>query len=531
MKTKIIAVLMLFAFTVLGAQTVHNPNDELYKDIDRWFVQGYITDFIPMVRPYPAQLINKLLDQVINNGDASARETAAAYKAKIAPGTRFITPGILGHIQGNDEDYELIGAPFAEGLFQVNSVFNVSYNLTFFGLTDHEGGERFNVPGTYNIYPDLIDDTADIGPFRILQNWTSIATLGTSDMYFQAGLSRSSFGPFYDNGVVVGPQAPRAGHFSFVYSRPLWSMEMLFQTLSATDDWGNGRFSQKYNIIHALNFRPWNNLELGIVQSLVYGKRIDPLYFVPFTFMFGLQTVNGFEDNALIGLYFRGRLFNSLLVKGQIYIDDFSFNGLKDGNPFFKTAGIAGVSWAPRNSVLSKLDFDYTAVMPYMYTHWIEREYNVQPGEPNYLNYTHMGRNIGPELEPNSDRISLRTRWGIIRNLDINVSAYMIRHGNASADHSPNNHLDQDGSIFDHGTNYYGSGYNTNPHRTFNFLTQSVIETRLGGTLGIAYTLPSPLGTFRFISEYGIQQTRNRGFVRGENYIDHFWSVGGVWSW
>ena len=562
MKLKLFLALFLAVTVFLGAQTIHDPNNELYKDIDIWLVQGYVTEFLPMIRPYPAPLIIKILDQVIENGDTAAQERAERYKTFLEPKSRFIHPGVKILGEGNDEEKSVNASAFLEGVFIINPALSLSYNLSFFALTDGKDGEVFNVPGTYSPYPDLEDDQADIGPFRILQNWTNIIAVGTSNVYFQAGLSRSSFGPFYDNGIVIGPQAPRAGHFSFVFWDPVWSYEMLFQTLVATDDYGKGQFTSKYNIIHMLNLRLLDNFEFGFTQTLVYGERIDLLYFVPFSYLFGAQSINGFLDNAFMGLNFRWKIINSLQLKGQVYIDDFSFNGLLDGNPYFKAAGQLGASWAPRSSALFKLDFDYTAVMPYMYTHWTEPWYNryngiSSPSDPqkrpgnfddknrprvgNYLNYTHMGRNLGPDLEPNSDRFSVRSTWRILKNIELNVSAYLTRHGNASKDKEYLEEELHDGSIFDAGTTdpWLTDGQdgreNIDEDRQYykevKFLTQSYLETLLGGTFGVTWTIPTSFGTFKLLGDYGIQYGWNRGLINDNNGFDHFWSIGGMWSW
>ena len=555
MKTKLIILLLLFTVTItLGAQTVHDPNNEIYKDIDRWFVQGYITEFLPMVRPYPVKLIDKILEQVILNGDEQAQEKAANYREVLSPGSRSFHVGGHGFIQGNEDEKNIIAAPLFEGLVHINEQFNASYNLTFFSFTNSRG-EQFVVPGNYTQFPDLVDDLADVGKFRILQNWTSLVSYGSSEVYLQAGLSRSSYGPFYDNGIVVGPQAPRAGHFSFVYWEDLYSFEILFQTLIATDDYGMGNFPTKYNIIHNFNFRPIKNLEFGLVQTLVYGQRLDLLYLVPFSYLFGSQTINGFDDNAFIGLNLRWRPKNGLLFNGQVYIDDFHFNGFLSGDIYFKAAGEIGFSWAPANSILSKLDFDYTLVTPYTYSHWHETKgarYNglSEPTNPlskpngplgsrdprsrtgNFLNYTHMGRNIGPDLEPNSDRISLRTRWNVINNLDFYFTGYMIRHGNASEGKEFLDPEFHNGSIFDMGTTdpwLTGIENDQNYYKEMYILNQSVLETRLGGTFGAAWTLPTNFGIFKFMADYGIQHTWNKYLIKDNNGLDHFWSVGGMW--
>jgi len=529
MKRKLFFLLFFMIFTAgLGAHTVHEPNSEIYKDIDIWFVRGYITEFLPLVRPYPVKLIDKILLQVIENGDASAQEKASEYRDALAPGSRFLHPGVMGYFQGNDNDNSFIIAPFAEGLFYARNLFSVSYNTTFYVVSDADG-ERFNVPGTYSPYPDLVHSGADAGNLQILQNWTNLTAIGNSDIYLQAGLSRSSFGPFYDNGIIIGSQAPRAGHFSFVFWDPLWSYEVLFQTLVATDDFGADRFTSKYSVIHALNYRPVKKIELGFVQSIVYGQRIDPLYFVPFTFLFIAQANHGFQDNVLLGLNFRWRPFNTFLVNTQIYIDDMHFTNLFSGSFQAKAAGEIGVSWAPEKSFLAKLDFDYTAVLPYMYTHWNEPMDNrYVNNKPNYLNYTHKGRNLGPDLQPNSDRFSLRTVWQFLPNLDINASAYFMRHGNASADKDGMENGLHDGSIFD-------DGFNDNNEVTFwetpPFLTQSVIDMRLGGTICVTWKIPSPFGVFKLMADYGAQYGWNRNLDKGNNGLDHFWSFGGMWSW
>ncbi|WP_461255422.1 hypothetical protein [Treponema sp. R80B11-R83G3] len=574
MKVKFFIILFLLFSIILGAQTVHDPNGEIYKDIDIWIVRGYVKEFPPTIRPYPVKLINKILEQVIENGDEKAVGLAQKYIDALAPGSRFLHPGLKTYVHGNDEDYGIVVSPFVEGLFRIRDLFSVSYNFAFHGDTDKYdgkinrfGGEQFDVPGTYSPYPDLQNDKADVGPFRFLQNWTSLIALGNDDIYFQGGLSRASYGPFYDNGVVVGPQAPRAGHFSFVYWDPKFSFEMLFQTITATDYYYEEWYPSKYNIIHTINFRPIQNIEFGFIQSLTFGERIELLYLIPFSYLFGAQSITGFNDNAFMGLNFRWRPFNTFLVNTQVYIDDFSVNGILEGTPNFKLAAEIGVSWAPIKSILSKLDLDYTAVMPYTYTHWVipsNMRYNggydhdTRPDGitgtpvPNFYDYTHRGRNIGPDLEPNSDRISLRSNWKVIRNLDINLSAYLIRHANASADKPVFDPEYHDGSIFDSdGTDPWYNEIEEQPSKKSiqnyydketNFLTQSLIETKLGGTIGVTWSIPTSFGIFKLMGGYGIQYGWNRSIystqvnikteiIEGNNGFDHFWNIGVMWSW
>ena len=66
---------------------------------------------------------------------------------------------------------------------------------------------------------------------------------------------------------------------------------------------------------------------------------------------------------------------------------------------------------------------------------------------------------------------------------------------------------------------------------------------RLGGTMGLTWTVPTSFGDFKLSGGYGIQYNQNRwdyssrnykdrqGPEKGNNGLDHFWSLGAMWSW
>jgi len=254
LKNNILLPLLLILFLptmVLNAQiapqVIHEPNSEIYKDIDRWHVQGYIREFLPLIRPYPFALIEKILDEVIANGNEDAQQKAAYYQEYFSPPSRFLHFGAMAYMQGKNSETGFLGGPFTEGIVKFTGILNASFHLAGYGMTDTDG-EHFNVPGTYTPYSDFVDDTSSLGKLELRPQWTSLLSVGKEDLYFQAGLARTSVGPFYDNGIIVGPQAPRAGHFSFVYYRPKWSYEVLFQGITATDDFGGGKYANKFNI-------------------------------------------------------------------------------------------------------------------------------------------------------------------------------------------------------------------------------------------------------------------------------------------
>jgi hypothetical protein len=138
-----------------------------------------------------------------------------------------------------------------------------------------------------------------------------------------------------------------------------------------------------------------------------------------------------------------------------------------------------------------------------------------------------MGRNLGTDLEPNSDRISVRSNWRTLPNIDLSASAYFTRHANASegADYGsyPSNPV---GTIFDDGDMEEGNNY-----EHLHFLTQDTIDTRIAGGLGIKWSLPVSFGTFSINADYVLEYGWNRDCIKDNDGVTNYWSLGGSWRW
>lgn len=514
----------------LQAQVINNPNDTLYKDIDRWAVQGYISTALPQIRPYPAQLLDLILKEVADRGDPVAQKKAVSYIASIAPGSRPLHIGGHGTITGIDKDFTLFGAPTIDGVLRIEPWITGSYELQVYGSL-RKPGEEIIVPGTYSPYPDFVLDWANVGPFYILQDWNSTLALGNDKLYFQSGLNRTSFGPFYNSSIVVGSQAGRAGHFSLEYRRDWWNYGILFMAITATDDFGKGQFLDKYLILHTYDFKVLSNFEFGFFETVVWGGRFEPLYCIPFNQLFAAQSMGGFSDNSLFGIHFRWLPKAGLQMLGQLYVDDLNFNDLVKFhfNTKYKLAGQVGFNYLPIQTWLPDMRFEYTAVMPYMYTHETGEDMDrYRDGDPNYFNYTHRGKNLGTDLEPNSDRIKLSFSRSLFTELNISFSGYFTRHGNASEGILNMNPLYHDGSIFDDGRN---DNNEATYHYETRFLTQSVIDYRLAGGLSLAWSLPTNFGSFGLQADYVLEYGWNRNLEKDDNGLTNFWGISASWRW
>src|SRR5271169_1757683 len=103
MKMKTLSFLLL-AFLLAGsiplfAQLAADPNDRLYTDLEIWMDRG-LTGILPPIRPYPVQLLKKVLADVAARGTEADRALAGWYLSKIDGGSNL--HGIASSLASTD---------------------------------------------------------------------------------------------------------------------------------------------------------------------------------------------------------------------------------------------------------------------------------------------------------------------------------------------------------------------------------------------------------------------------------------------
>ncbi len=506
-RTISIVALLLFVSSLSFAQMAHHPDDPVYRDIDRWLRLGLIDELLPGVRPYPLQTIRALLEGVVTRakGDAAlaeeGRRAGLWLDAFVEPGEYRLRASLAG--QGALENEENMVEIVPTGMldFFIGDTITASADFTPI-MSTATTSTALSLPFTYTRYTGVVGDTANVGPFNIIQDWDSMAAFGTPEFSFQAGFNRTAAGPFYDDGVVLSPLAPNAGHFSLSLRRGSFSFTALHLALIGRNIKNNGAYLDKHLDYRSYDIALGSRLSVGIFESIVYGERLELMYLVPFSFLFNMQGMTGWSsstDNSFLGVHGTWRPVDGLAIMGEVYVDDFPFNSFIrfDFNARYKLAGELGLAWSPKTGPLDVFKADYTAVLPYMYTHnedyvteqAIESTPNFDVGV--YSNYTHLGQGLGAQLLPNSDRFSLRARLCLPFNIVLRPSVTLTRHGNASEGYEGT-----DGRNIEHTGDYNDTGYvyldENNYVRlgdTWRFLIQDVIDTRLMAGLGVDWDM------------------------------------------
>lgn len=180
-------------------------------------------------------------------------------------------------------------------------------------------------------------------------------------------------------------------------------------------------FSSKYLASHRLGVSLFNNdLELGFSEMIVYSNRAPEIaYLTPLIFYKSVEHSLQDRDNSLISFDAAARVIPKIKLYGTFIIDDIDFSKIGTkwwGNLFSYQIGTF-IS-EPLNFENFDLDVEYLKILPYTFSHrFIEN---------NYTNYNSF---IGPNIEPNSDKLSVLIKYYLNYRANIQLGFNYLRHG------------------------------------------------------------------------------------------------------
>ncbi|HNY22949.1 MAG TPA: hypothetical protein PKO22_12455, partial [Treponemataceae bacterium] len=549
------------------AQSVMNPSDSVYEDIRDWQTKGLV-GLLPQLRPYPAQLVKDVLAKVSESGSA-----VDANRARYQSERLFGKPIVIGvkaegtMLAGTGESAkQLVGGIFAAGHIEPIDLTSIEFDFNI--LASNKSFSTLIAPAHEKTSYDLVDDPMTISSSIPIFGYflgNASAAFGTSEAYIQAGLNRSSWGDFIDDGIVVSPDAFHMGNFTAALNRDTWNYGLSMFCLSATTNGNGGFYPEKFLVLHSITAAPAPILEITFFENIVYGKRIEPLYLVPVVPMMISQGMAGFnEDNLMMGLSLKVKPIKGLAWSTAVMMDDMNLNEFikLDFNTQIKLAGQTGIVWTPESALVSSVSLDYTLVMPYMYTHSSNDTDNTinHLTVVNYQNYTNRGYGIGSQLNPNSDSIALKTTVRPFDSLQLKLAASFIRHANVNEslpDDVAQRYLDAANGDYhsDGGINNYpelDEQYIKFARENLLFLSQETMEYTIRGSIDASWELPREVWgqisltaawTCEYIINYGVDRDMYPSSVTTpaaakqawkdnlKNVMNNYVSLGLKYSW
>ena len=533
------AFLLILCFALpLFSQAGSNPNDRFYDAASRWESLGLI-DKLPQFKPYPIELIDSILKQVIRSYQISESELALEFYEEIfgkkinifAEGKGY---GSVSTVE--DAEKQIIGSAGVEGNLKFGEWLGFSYNLNFVGLTDYD---KHVLPMYKSTDVDIAADPMSVKNIKLYANMNSVFSANVDDLYVSGGISRVGFGPLYNTSIVYSPDTMHTSYFSLMLKKKFWNYTQAIFTLGATNNLGQTNsatyiYPEKYMALHSLDFYITPFLTFTYYENIIFGERLELSYLFPVPYMIA-QGIDGFRDNLQMGTGLRYYPAKGLKLTGDVFIDDISMNDLVKLHldTKIKAAGQLGVEYVPQNSIFTAIRADVTAVTPWMYTH--SQYYTDNNGKEvfasgkgvNYQNYSHFGQCLATTLWPNSDRFHYEITINPIKRLRIDFFSDFIRHANINESlpvdeailylNAKSGEFRTDGSIFNYPD--AGKGHLASALNNFEHMEQATKMYICQTGVGFSMSIPvNKYGILSFSVKDTLEYIKNWG-VQNEIYI------------
>ncbi len=176
---------------------------------------------------------------------------------------------------------------------------------------------------------------------------------------------------------------------------------------------------KKWVAAHRLEYCPWQWLVVAINEAVVWGERgLDLAYINPLAFFYSAQHSGGDCDNVLMCGDFKIIYPTKGTLYGALLIDDMKTSAIGTSDIANKIGYLCGISTSSLGISGCEIGLEYLRLDPFVYTH-------IYP----INRYTHWRANLGSDLKPNSDRLTLWGQYRLIRQLVLDCNISRNRHG------------------------------------------------------------------------------------------------------
>ena len=540
-------------------------NDSFYKQAQIWELRG-LTDTLPQLRPYPVNVIKRILGQVIERGSEKDSELAKSEYERIfekqwSPYYKATGGAKFCGDKYDSESENSIHKDFHTeigigGDVVLHDMVSVGYK---FGIYAQKNDFSQHSPLYTIMEEDSIFDPVDAGPLTAYLNWNMNLAVGTESVYGTGGMNRLGFGVFHGDGLALSDAGYHCANLTFNATSEKWSYASAYETIGATRNMGKEADSTwlesgKYLAFHAIKWHAFEKFNLTYYENIIFGPYNNLSYITPAPY-YAVQNIGGANDNLQMGLLFEIKPVKGLDWATDFFADDIELNEVLKFNfdTKLRFGFQTGLIYAPEDSLCNRLSFNYTAVMPYVYAHWQydnDRSGSFDGKTWNRQNYTNGGINIGSSLDPNSDKISLTATLRPSKNLSVNLFGNFIRHANGAEDFSDDEAaeymLAKSGTYATNGTLYMSQmfadpesthgrhvdsaweklGFMTSDHKMYVAQLGASAEYTFARTKYGRFSLCAGY-TFEYIKNNGVNNHIYRGGLEYDKNADGSYTAGG----
>jgi len=256
----------------------------------------------------------------------------------------------------------------------------------------------------------------------------------TKHIHAQFGHDRHFFG----NGLRSMILSDFANNYTFLkLNTNVWKLNytnlfaQMFTRLDRFESSGSPksqRIPKKYFALHQLSLNITKNLNIGIFESIVFG-RTDPnqkgvydiSYLNPLIFYRAIEQNNGSPDNAVLGADLKWNFLNHFSLYSQIVLDEFLLSEVRQNRGWWgnKNAFQVGLKWIDVIGVRNlDMQVEYNHARPYTYQH-----------SDAFTDYSHYNQALAHPMGANFREVMFVARYQPINRLRFSLKTFVNKMG------------------------------------------------------------------------------------------------------
>ena len=359
----------------------------LYRDNNLYYSNASATStFVPAVYPFPQfeQSKKSILKYFYRTPANFAEIDKEGFYARINPIINFKAGSDIANnkfVFQNTRGIEIHGSIDNKVFFYTNIHEN---QASFLEFVDRRVAKDTIIPGqgfykTYN--SQLFGD--NVG-YDYLNAQGYFGAHLTPNIKFTFGHGKNFIGNGHRS-LILSDYGQNYLHLKL--NSKLWRFhyQNLFMEMASTSakaNLGDSELPKKYAAIHYLSYKHKHWLEVGIFESVIYGRSDNFAfgYFNPIILYRSVEQQEDSADNILLGLNAKINLLHSIQFYGQILLDEFHLDELIVnpngwwGNKFGLQAGVKYIDAFGLEHLY--LQAEWNRVRPYTYAHVFDLGYS-----------------------------------------------------------------------------------------------------------------------------------------------------------
>ena len=517
MRTLLAFVLFIISNLVYSQSTYVPLNSNYYQEVDRYEVlNGKISEsFHSSVKPYTRQAVAAFVDTLskdttmqrskadqfnytyLSNDNWEWSNNAKNDRNKPLLKVLYKKKSDFYHVNTKDFDLHVNPVLYLQGGYDksAGSTYLNSRGIEIRGMIDKKIGFYTFFTDNQAIFPQYVADyrnTYGVTPGEGFNKSTSnprgvdfISARGyinfnvTKHIAVQFGHDRNFIGNGYRSLILSDFAAP----YTFLkLNLKIWKLNYtnIFAQMSASGQIpGDIYIPKKYMAFHHLSLNITKNLNIGIFETEMFGKRgtdstaqFDINYLNPVIFYRYVESDLGSQDNAILGMDYKWNFLKHFSFYGQFVLDEFLIDHVRKGDGFYanKQAVQVGLKYINAFGVKNlDLQGEMNIIRPYTYSH-----------NDKYTNFANYNQSLAHPMGANLREFIMIARYQPLPRISISMKAFYVMQG-----------VDTTGSNGQY--NNWGSNilndYNNRPQDYNNRIGQGIRTNLYYGTLSVSYML------------------------------------------